>query len=244
MTNIPNILLAFPTSDKKDYCLNYFLKQLSEFTYPNLDIIMIDNSINERKEWLFKQFEKYGLQKRIKYYYYNPKNLTFREMIRDCHNLIREQVLQNGYDFLYSLESDHFTAPNIIEHLLAFKKLVVGLPYFIGTGFASMYICSKTEMCGNIALEIALTSDLGFLYTDGFLKRTYQIGLGNTLIHRSVLEKIEFRIETEGKYNLETYFDDQFFYRDCKKLGIPVYVDTSNMSYHWNVHWDKILNKK
>ncbi len=239
----PKILLAFPTSDKKDYCFQEFLEQLSCFTYPNLDILMIDNSSYNRKEWLHRQFKKYNLQNKISYYYFNPKVLSFREMIRDCHNLIREQVLQNGYDFLYSLESDHFTAPNTIEHLLSFKKKVVGLPYFIGTGFESMYICSRTEMCSNIALEIALTSDLGFLYTNGQLKKTHQVGLGNVLINRSVLEKIEFRIETEGQYNLETYFDDQFFYNDCQKLGIPVYVDTGNMSYHWNVHWNKLIKK-
>lgn len=239
----PKIILAFPTSDKKDYCFFEFLEQLTRFTYPNLDILMIDNSSYDRKEWLIKQFKKYDLQDRIRYQYFNPKCLTFREMIRDCHNIIRDVVLKEGYNFAYFLESDHFTAPNTIEHLLSFKKLVVGLPYFIGTGFASMYICSQTEICGNIALEIALTSDLAFLYSNGELKKNHQVGLGNVLIHRSVLEKIKFRIETEGAYNLETYFDDQFFYTDCKRLGIPVYVDTANMSYHWNTHWNNLIKK-
>lgn len=240
---LPKILLAFPTSDNKDYCLDEFLLQLSKFTYPDLNMLIIDNSHKERRKFLFDKFEKYNIQSKIIYMYYYQSDLTFRELIKDCHNIIRDFALKTNCDYVYFLESDHFTAPNTIEHLLSLKKQIVGLPYFIGSHFASMYICSETELCGNMALEMALTGNNGFLYTDGLLKRTYQLGFGNILIHRSVLEKITFRVETEGKYNVESYFDDQFFYQDCKKLGIPVYVDTANMSYHWNVHWNRLIKK-
>ena len=42
--NYPKVLVSFPTSDKKDYCVDDFIKQIKNFTYPLYDIFVVDNS--------------------------------------------------------------------------------------------------------------------------------------------------------------------------------------------------------
>jgi hypothetical protein len=235
----PKVLLAFPTSNKKNYCINEFIKQLINITYP-VDILVIDNS---RK--LNDESAKFiPLRGIIKGSYFDAiryvKEDRIENIIRDCHNQIRDKVLKHNYDFLFSLESDIFTAPNIVEHLLSFKKHVVGLGYFIGQQLNSYHICHETESLGHYNIHSPMTPGQSFVFSDGKLKKCNQLGLGCLLVHRSVLEKIEFRID-EKDGNLK--FDDQYFHEDCQKLGIPVYVDTMNMAYHWNQNWKKIVKE-
>ena len=60
-------------------------------------------------------------------------------------------------------------------------------------------------------------------------------GLGCVIIHRNILEKIEFRSENN-------VFDDRFFGIDLYEKNIPIYCDTSvkckhlilNRPYPWN----------
>ena len=63
-------------------------------------------------------------------------------------------------------------------------------------------------------------------------------GLGCVLIHRSVLEKVEFR------YNKHTSgFDDVFFCEDVIKAGFKVYADTSIRCRHlYGGGWDESRN--
>jgi hypothetical protein len=49
----PRILVAFPTSDKKDYCVEDFIDQIKSFTYPNYDIFVVDNSKDESHVEMF-----------------------------------------------------------------------------------------------------------------------------------------------------------------------------------------------
>ena len=38
------VLVAMPTADKKDYCVDEFIEQIKTFTYPLYDIFVLDNS--------------------------------------------------------------------------------------------------------------------------------------------------------------------------------------------------------
>jgi len=44
---IPKVLIACPTSDKKDYCLDDWYENILKTEYPNYTILMVDNSHDE-----------------------------------------------------------------------------------------------------------------------------------------------------------------------------------------------------
>jgi cellulose synthase/poly-beta-1,6-N-acetylglucosamine synthase-like glycosyltransferase len=47
---LPKILIAVPTYDAKNYCLDAFFQNISNFTYPksNIDIYVADNSATNK----------------------------------------------------------------------------------------------------------------------------------------------------------------------------------------------------
>lgn len=228
------VLLAYPTSSAKDYCVKEFVKQLDSITYP-VDILVIDNSKEPKHALELDVLMSSSINKRVSVIHYY-QDIPIRELICKCHNIIREFFLDSDYDYLFSLESDVFCSKNTIEHLMSFNKLVIGLPYFIKQSYYSEYIGSVKETFGYIQYELNRTADEGFLFTTGTIKQVNQSGIGCHLIHRSVLEQVRFRV---GSGNIDN-FDDQYFHEDLKSLNIPVYSDTANMAFHWNGNWNKI----
>jgi hypothetical protein len=223
----PKILLATPTSEFKDYCIIPWINYIKSLTFP-LDILIVDNS---RDPEYHKKFIQHGL----KTLYVKPRaNEDIKGLIARSQEVIRNYCLLGGYDYLFSLESDIFSAPNIIEHLLGFRKSVVGLSYFIGQACESNLIIFELETFGYSSLSRTAEPDKAFHLFDGTCKPHYQIGLGCILISRNVLELVKFRSD-------EVYFSDVNFHTDLKKLGISSYLDTSNIAFHFNGNWDKVL---
>jgi GT2 family glycosyltransferase len=228
------VLLAFPTSSAKDYCLKEFCKQLCNITYP-CDILIVDNS--KKESHIKKIQQELKLCNKYVFYIHLHEKIGINNLICKCHNEIKKHVLENGYDYLFSLESDIFIPANIVEHLLSFNKQVIGLPYFIGHGFQSTHICCESETFGKIQGHMPMTANRAFNnFHDGTVKQCNQLGLGCILIHKSTLEKINFRIEEGSSWDT---FDDTFFHRDLQNLGIPVWCDTNNMAIHINKPWRK-----
>jgi hypothetical protein len=156
----------------------------------------------------------------------------------NCNNICRDYFLKGDYDFFFSLESDIFSAPNIIEHLLSFRKPIVGISYFLGQLFQSQYLSYVHEDFGYSSESMCMNADMAFNFIDGSLKSTFQLGLGCILISRWIIEKIPFRID-----ETRDAAADLFFHEDLQKEGIPVFVDTSHIAYHQNSNWDKVKAK-
>jgi hypothetical protein len=232
MSNSPKILIATPTADIKDYCFDAWSDYLHSITYENKEILIVDNSKNP-------DYYKKIINKGFNCIHYEPKkNENIREIMCTCNNIIRDYFLSGSHDFLFSIESDIFTAPNILEHLLWFKKKVIGLTYFIYHSYLSQIINFEGEDFGvNPRKYIPHLYKNGFLFIDGQLKIVRHVGMGCLLIKREILEKIKFRVDNEDwrKGHADTYFHE-----DLAELGIPVYCDTANMAHHFNGNWRKI----
>ena len=216
------ILLGTLTSHHKDYCLDQWAKYVKSLTYP-VDVLVLDNSEDEAH---VKKITDLGLNA----IHYRTERDTIQEIMCDCNNYIRDKVLKENYDFLFSLETDVFSAPNIIENLLLHRKPVVGVPYFIHKHYDSKLITFDVEEFGDFRLSGSMKPKQAFKYVDGTVKRAHQLGLGCILIHRSVLEMIEFRIEDDQTGS----HPDSFFHQDCLAKGIPVYADTMEIATHIN----------
>lgn len=225
----PRILLATPTSKHKDYCADKWIEYIKSLTYPNLDILIVDNSSDP-------EYHKKFLKEGFKVLYLAPKkNEDIKLLIARSQEVIRNYCILGGYDYLFSLESDIFSAPNIIEHLLNFRKSVVGLSYFIGQAFQSELVFFELETFGYSSLSRTADPDRAFHLFDGTCKPFYQIGLGCVLIATWVLELIKFRAD-------DVYFSDVNFHQDLRLLGILSYLDMSNMAFHMNGSWSKVLS--
>ena len=231
---IPSVLVGIVTAETKDYCLKEFVQYVKSLTYPNLDCIVVDNSQNPN---YWRKIDGMGLRT----IHYTPKpGDTLRETLTNCSNILRDKFLKGEYDFLFSLESDIFSATNIIQHLMYFKKQVVGISYFLQSTYYSRLIPFETEDFGFLTISHTSHANLAFCLADGQCKPTYQIGLGAILIHRSILQRIKFRWDPDNEVKANA---DVWFHNDCRELGIPIFCDWGHFAFHYNGNWFKIMKK-
>jgi GT2 family glycosyltransferase len=207
----PKVLVGCPTSFHKDYCLKQYIQGLNKLTYPRKDILLIENSQNNEYLNLIENFE-IPVEK-------GPWFKGAIQRIITSRNILRKKVLDEGYDFFLSLEQDVIPPKDIIERMLRHAKHVVSGIYFLDEKLT--------------AKAFPLTKEQ--LWDDPGLYEIGSAGLGCVLIHRSILESIEFRSENKE-------FDDRFFYKDCKEKEIPIFCDTSIKCKHLTkeMHWETI----
>jgi GT2 family glycosyltransferase len=231
MKESPKILLASPFSSNKDYVIFDWLIHISQIDYPNLDILLCDNSHDESYH---KQFEEMGFN----VLYVSPKGKNAREYITESQNLLRSVFLTGGYDYFLSLECDIFPPKQFLHKLLMSGKQIINIPYFYGFSENSKLLLSYFVKKDDGAISTFIPNLVEqFYFIDGTVKQIYESGIGCSLIHRSVLEKIKFRLE-EGK----PAFSDTYFYQDVFKAGMKVYMDTSMLCIHKNSNWAGMID--
>lgn len=231
------ILLACPTSDVKAYCQDEWIAQLSKFTYPNLDILIVENSETDEN---YKYLKSKGVN--VVYAGAQLKGLNIRQKIFKCTQYIRNYVIKNKYDYWFSLESDIFVPENVVEHLVALNKQVVGIPYF---HFSEESVCLLHMELYNIrgtSFVDYYSNDKSFLFCDGKVKQMYQNGFGCLLVHKDIVKNMKFIYEDTSFMA----FPDYFFHQKLLMNDVPVYVDTSMFATHKNSNkrWAALAEKK
>jgi hypothetical protein len=222
----PKILVAAPTSEHKNYCFKPWIKNVKSFTYPNYDILLVDNSQDESN---YKKLLNY-----CDCVYEKPiHGESIQKTMCRCNNLIRFLVLKGNYDYFFSLETDIFPPVNVLEYLLMFRKKVIGMPYFIYAGFMSKVLVFDIEDTGTHRKAQPMSLGKAFTQFDGQCKPFYQIGMGCLLIHRSILKKLKFRVVDDGTNS----HCDTFFHNDLREMGIKTYLTTMYFADHQNRGW-------
>lgn len=224
----PKILIGCPTSDAKAYCLNEFFNGLKSLTYECIDVCLEDNSedslyFNRLKE-LAKEWDK-GKFDLIHSGFTSPKAM---ERIIKGRNKLREKVLNENYDYFLSLEQDIIPPPNLIESLLRHGKKVVSGTYMNTLpGLEGLRVIAYRWHEKPTPQEQGKIVSLSLL--DVLPSRLIEVshtGLGCLLIHRSMLDGIEFR--KEG-----TTTDDIWFCKDVReKKNEKIYLDSSMFCQH------------
>ncbi len=219
------ILVACPTADVKDYCFEEWVKNVSNLTYHNYDILVVDNS--ENREYYKSLKEKYP---NINFERVSPKQyISFKTALAKSHDKCRTKALDGGYDYLLHLESDIFPPLDVIERLLQHKKPVIGCLYHIELGADSKLMIQLIEEHGIEHRETYNLDETDLSFVDGKVKQVFSCGLGCTLIHKSILDKIGFRYEQGSPVH-----PDSFYFGDLNQNNINVYVDTSIYCEHKN----------
>lgn len=225
------VLICCPTADIKDYCLDNWLLNVSNFTYKNKNLYLCDNSLsldyhNLLKDKLTKvesNFNYVGLDR------VSPFNKTIKQAIALSHEKCRQYAINNKFDFILHLESDLFPPLNIIERLMDAKQKIIGGTYYIELGGESKLMIQQLEHFGTAHRSSYNLDNADLSFIDGTVKKVFSCGLGCVLIHKSIFKKYPFRYE-EGA----VVHPDSFFYGDLNQNGEKVYADTSIHVKHQN----------
>jgi hypothetical protein len=226
------IFIGTPTYIGKYYCFEAWNEAMQNIDYPSelLTRFFADNSpLGNYEEKLLQ----YGSCTWI-----NPEGKTNIQVLAESHNALRDAFLKSDAEYFFHVESDVFLRPDTLQSLLKHQQEVVSALYYIGQGkkskmmFQKLIHLSPTDLK---AVNIGLLQS--FLALNGTLKRSYHFGLGCVLIHRGVMERVQFRYVPGVNVHPDTWFAD-----DCFALGIPVYADTSQILSHQNQDWSANYN--
>lgn len=229
----PKVLVAAPTFEGKDYCLKDWIDRVKNLTYPNYDYCLIDNSDGT-------SYTKKLRMKGIKAYHVS-RGENSRQAIANAQNFIRKKVLDEGYDYWLSVESDLLPPKDIIERLMIRNKPVIGVIYMIG--FANnpsqpqrpcVFVLDQKN--GGIMGTRNINPQEGMQLVGTGVQRVHGVGLGCTLIKRWLLEKFVFW--HDQRFNNK--HSDVYFYMDLHNSSIPVYVDTNIIVEHRNQPWNLV----
>lgn len=233
--NYPKILVAFPTSDKKKYCEEDFIKQITTFSYPIYDIFVVDNSKDPNK---VKRWHENGIKA-----IHEPINGDFREELARHQNIIREYFLRGEYDYLFMLESDVFAGEAIIEKLVGYAETyqagAVTATYEIMKGEPTLCLTATSDL-NRVRSEKLMDRGLGYnemgkgcISFKDFLKdndaRLTATGIGCTLFHKEALQHVKFRTDLKVNKNA---FSDSFIFTDIEKIGYQCYIDSDLILDH------------
>ena len=218
------VLIGIITSDRKDYCLDMFTQTIMNLNTIGLetDIVLIDNS----EDPLYKN----KLEDKGFYVIHNPWQRYVRDRITSSRNLLREITLKGNYDYLFSVDSDIFLRKEELQRLISYDKKFVFGPYPI-----------KLDKIG---VKLAVQRSPKIFYNLNMiglgLIKTGAVGMGCTLIHREILEKVKFRNDPKTL----TTKEDILFCDDALKLDYSIWTDFSKLISHMNTGWaDIILNE-
>ena len=232
MKKLPKILIGAPTADVKQYCAKDWIENVREFIYPNFDVFLADNSLNEDH---IKWWEEQGVD--IESANSNANHSVIKRLT-DSHNLVRKKALDGGYDYLLHLEVDVFPPPEVLIQLLSNLKPLVSVSYDVFDAEQRESVAIRTDTNDDGEETAIIRGKYSELWFDGDCKQAWTNGVGCALIHRSVLEKVEFRYVADN-----SAFPDSWFAYDCAELGIPHYIDTSMYAYHKNKDWRTYANE-
>ncbi|MBI4145422.1 hypothetical protein HY493_04435 [Candidatus Woesearchaeota archaeon] len=221
------ILAGCPTSEHKAYCLQEYAAGIKGLK-GGFDVLLVDNSGNDD---YIEKIRAAGLQV-VK----GPFLEHARDRIVASRNMLRKKALDEGYDWFFSLEQDVIPQPDALRRLLKpGKEIVSGI-------YTKNYILEKDgKEVGRKELPLVWVFDGKVRQLEmaelepGRVIQAVLTGLGCILIHRTVLEKVEFRWDPGHKG-----FDDAFFCHDAQKAGFKLWADTGIRCQHLEMDWEGI----
>ncbi len=229
---IPKVLVVTVTYEGKDYCFDKFFKSANELTYPNMTHIYIDNS---RTLDYTQKLKDLGLE-----VYHVERGNNSREALSRSLNLGRRKCLDEGYDYMFVLESDVVVPKDIIQNLMKHAQDIVTGLYYIGDGDPRIPCITMPDFKKDLNAfgSRLLTMDERHTFFMNGLQRVAAGSFGCSLNHRNVLEQIKFYYDPRLPGHPDIYL-----YNTCFEKKIPVFVDTNIICQHYNVAWSTVKDR-
>lgn len=232
----PKVLIGCPTSSLHDYIIEEFLLAISRFTYPNFDLILFDNSDGDEFFNKLNELKKnYPINCIIKKQI--PKKNIF-ETLADGYNLVIEEMLANGYDYLLMTSTDVLPPEFTIDRLMAHDKDLVGFLVHGGLGCATFPVVLKDGSLvasGKRGLHYYTWDEVN-KFTD--LTKVWATSAACLLIKRKVLEAgVRYRFSPQ--FNMG---EDLWFFIEANSAGFEFWLDPLRI-IHKNRDWKRELNE-
>jgi len=242
MENLPKVLVACPTYNGMQYCLEKFIKAIKEIKYGNYDILIVDNS--EGEDYFNKLKEMAG----ICCLRDNTSEKNPRKKIVDSRNKIISYAISNNYDYILMMDQDVIPPREIITELLKDNlPLVSGLyfNYFMSSGKLKIlpvaWACITPEEFEEIKRKVKLpplvksNTDLRRHLTPEEVasNKTLEVlipSAGCLLIKKEVFERVKYNLlnlqELGFTDNTVKTTDDIGFVLNAEKMGFKSYCNT------------------
>lgn len=242
MIDFKKVLVACPTAAAKNYCFEEWIDNVLNFTYPNFDVRLFDNTDDNGKnanylnEFVNSTYDNHNAKflAQNSLVIHNVKSNSVIAKMCISHNDCRDYALKKEYDYLLHLESDIFPPKDVIERLIFRQKNIVGGLYYTDEGIYRMpMVLERLELSpSNITSFHSGYYGGEIRLFDGEIHQVAQLGLGCVLISRKAMERVPFRYEVNRKNHPDTYFSE-----DCDMQNIPIHLDTSIVCRHENKAW-------
>ncbi|MBI2508188.1 hypothetical protein HYV89_04505 [Candidatus Woesearchaeota archaeon] len=227
MSPNPKILVGSPVSDLYDYCFDEFANSRKSLTFKNHDLFFVDNS---KSESFSGKLKENGLPYTRIGYLENA-----RERMIVSRNILRRKALEEGYDYLLNLDQDIIPPKDIIERMIENnKKIQTGIYFVYNNQYSSQqarYLIPTLWVSNALSDKVIDGASIRLMHPketeQDKIVKVISCGSGCLLIHRTVLEKIEFRYDP-----FFPYFDDNWFCRDVFYEGFEIFADLSIKCKH------------
>jgi GT2 family glycosyltransferase len=233
----PRVLIGVPTFGGMKYCLDEFLVGLRNLTYPNAEILMVDNSLNDNF------FEE--LKKERDIVVVRDETLAKKpaERLVSSRNKILDYAVEKGFDYVFMLDADVVCPRGIIEELMKCRKEVISglyFGYFNSSGKLKILsvawrgitpeefavIRSKVKLSESVKshedLQRHLTQEE--IDSNSLLEVIYP-SAGCMLLSRAVFSMVRYGLP-ETPEGFTASGDDIYFIREARKLGFGIWCHT------------------
>jgi len=254
VSSIPKVLVGSPVSRNHSYCTDDYIKGILSLSYNNFDVLLIDNSDDEK---FYNELLKKTENTKIKVIRAGNEIKSIKNKLAFCRNILRKKVLDESYDYLFCLDQDVVPPTDSIERFIRDNKLVnSGIYYsyfkrgdkiiqkpvlYRGLNEEEINVLEKDkeklEYVNKYMYDYLVSVNwdfkkvmLKFSVNDVAGDKLIPIksaGTGCVFISNNILEKIEFHINEN-----EEGFDDVIFFRDLENIEVQAYADTGIKCKH------------
>lgn len=152
-------------------------------------------------------------------------NVVHNTLVHCARNEIAEKAAENGFDYVFFVDSDCVIPPNALERLVAHDKDIVAGMYFRKT-HPYAPVVYKENAHGSYDVILDYPKDQ-LIEVDG-------IGMGVCLIKTSVFKKIEHPFDALAATDDHPAIngEDLAFCKRAKSAGVKIHVDTGIQALH------------
>lgn len=226
---LPKVLVAAPSWNKHRHVIDRWIEQAKSFDYSNYDVVV---AVSDKDT----EYGEYIKSKGVNVIEYKHSEGAFKRLT-DARNLIRQYVIDYGFDYLFSIDTDTFVPKDSITRLLSHKKDLVG--FLCKIGYPPTKYCvlkSGWLLFHENKYPLDYYDDEEIEKWKPNLVKVYACAMSPMLISRKVLEKVYY--VNIPKFNIG---EDVMFWTWANEYGFEFYVDTSVEAEHLNVSWDGVL---
>lgn len=235
MTEYPKVLVGVTVYEDKDYIFDEFYANVKNLSYPNYEVLIVDNSATKK---YYSKLKRRGVP-----VVHVNRGANSRVAHAKSLNKIRDHFLAGDYEYWMSIESDLIPPVGIIERLMKHDKDTVGCMYNIGYADNTqepprpcLFVTVVNEETKSISTK-NLNPKEGFgLFGKGVMP-IHGCGIGCSLVKRHILEKIPFQYNTDVDTVMHS---DVLFYMDMHNMGLQNHVDTDIFIPHFNSKWGNV----